>query len=176
MSHRGSGASGIGSRRDWEMAGSGASGIRSRRVSAPGAELACERGGSGCATTRLALPAPLLARVPFLDMAGTQERQRHLPGEMLCSHPDWVRTRQCCCRGLSSPGRDGGGSRAPISRDCAGWQPGMRRVEAPPPLSPAWCWRLHFQEHFQLLSLRITKCHRCTNQFYGVKHSMWLQR
>jgi len=67
---------------------------------------------------------------------------------------------------------------SPLPVQCWAWSRRQRRVEAelPAPESPTRCWRLHLQEPFQLLSLRITKCHCRADQFCGVEHSVWLPR
>lgn len=67
--------------------------------------------------------------------------------------------------GVSSPQRPC----HPLSSHGSGAVPASGRgwADVPPPVSPAWRWRLHFQEHFQLLSLGIRKCQCCTNGLCG---------
>lgn len=100
-----------------------------------------------------------------------------LPSPLLASQ--WCNS--CIWQGLGRAGRCARGD-APLAqanRGGAGAAAGRLshpqraaecRAEVPPPVSPAWCWRLRFQEHFQLLS-QITKCQCCTNRLCGGRRS-----
>lgn len=97
-----------------------------------------------------ALPSPLLA---FLHMAGAGKGREICPGDSLLAQTD----------------RGAGAAAGRLSHP---QQAAVGTAEVPPPpMSPAWCWRLHFQEHFELLSLRITKCQSCTNGLCGARQS-----
>lgn len=86
-----------------------------------------------------AIPSPGTAAVQFLHLRAAGKGR-----EGLCACTDWQSRSGAGAGRLSHPRRDA-------------------------QVGHAWCWRLHFEEHFQLLCLRIRKRQCCTNGLCGVR-------